>query len=301
MAISTIRNFVISIAHAWFLALTACCLFSCQNNQKSQLNKNSAEDSSATKKATLVYEFKQVIQGVWIKKDYIDKIALTKSPAAAAELANGITVIYFDKAKIAGDSLLADAVWNNHEGGNITLHFKPGKRPHTLLLFEDTGGYVVSSLGYKVIGQDTLLIKYHTERGKTTAVSYLKALNNQPHNKLDEGINYLINKYVVAGNYILTDHEGKRTHVSFNNNGQIKGFDQFYTYYLKNDVGGEPMNNLDEIMFNISTKAKRKDFAYKVTGDTLTLFESYANDDFTESIIGKPLYKLIKQHDSKYR
>lgn len=280
-----------------FSACIVTCLWSCQNNQKSVTKGTVAKPSRiAVQRASLIAEYKPILQGVWIKKDYIDKMALTRSPAAAAELQKGITSMYFDTSEIAKDSLLADAVWNNHEGDKVILNFKPGKYPHTLLLFEDRTHYVMSSLGYQIRGRDTMLIKYHTENGQTTAINYFKVLNAQPHNQLDAGMKYIINKTLVAGNYILLGKKVKKTVISFTNTGQVTGFNDFHTYYIKNDVGGEFLNNLDEITFNeASKKPKRKDFAYKIKGDTLTLYNSYPNDNFTESVIGELVYQLVRQ------
>ncbi|MGZ3872199.1 MAG: hypothetical protein ACXVJD_04745 [Mucilaginibacter sp.] len=238
----------------------------------------------------LIAKFKPVIQGVWVKKDYIDKIARSKSPAAAANLAEGITTIYFDTGKIQGDSLVANAAWGNHEGGNITLYFKRGKRPGVILLGKD-------NLGYTVSGKHALLIIYHTEKGKTTAVKYVKALNKQPDDRLDAGMNYLINSALVAGDYTATDSAGKQTPVSFTKSGQVSGFGGFKTYFLKNDIGGEPMNNLDEIVFNFrADKNSRRNFAYKIKGNALLLYDSHPNADSTALITGKRVYQLVRQH-----
>ncbi len=110
-------------------------------------------------------------------------------------------------------------------------------------------------------------------------------------------MNYIINKNLVAGDYLLTDSAGKQAQVSFTRDGLINGFAPFRAYYIKNDIGGEPMNNLDEIIFDLWVPAKsRQKFAYKIKGDHLTLYNSYPNDNFTASIIGKPVYRLVKQH-----
>ncbi len=151
---------------------TACTLLSCRSGTRKIRGA-----SGSSKTPSSLTDFKPIIQGVWVKKDYIDQLTATKSPAAAATLASGITCVYFDTHKITGDSLLADAVFNNHEGGSIILYNKPGKHPHTLRLAEDNIGYTISSLGYHIAGKDTLLVIHHTEQGKTTAISFVKALN----------------------------------------------------------------------------------------------------------------------------
>jgi hypothetical protein len=124
--------------------------------------------------------------------------------------------------------------------------------------------------------------------------NYIRALKHQSDDDLGYGINYIINKGLIAGNYIMTDTMGTTSKAIFTNEGNVSGFLNCKKYELNIDLNSEPMNNLDEIGFDIRS-SNHKSFSYKIIGDTLSFYDTRPNADSTELILGKRIYKLIKQ------
>ncbi|MDP9081619.1 MAG: hypothetical protein M3O71_29760 [Bacteroidota bacterium] len=270
------------------LLLIISAFIACKS-KNSSTDKDSIINNTYSNKqsAELIQKFKPIIQGVWVKKDYIDKVVATKSPMTAADLASGLTTMYIETDSLKGDSMKVDAGWNNHEGSDLTLKFKPGKTSETILL----GDF---DLGYSIKNGDTsiVLYGYDKEKNEHTTTWYVKAFNKQKN--LGDGMGYLINKGLIAGTYKMTDSIGKSSTVTFTALGKVSGFENLKTYSIQNDLGGEPMNNLDNIMFDMDLKT-RKDFTFKFNADTLSFYDTKANGDSTELLVDKLRYKFVRQ------
>lgn len=273
-----------SIALLLILSVFIACKSKNSSTDKDSIINNTYSNKQS---AELLQKFKPVIQGVWVKKDYIDKVIQTKSPLAAEDLASGLTTMYIQTDSLKGDSLMVNAGWNNHEGSDLTLKFKPGKTSETILL----GNF---DLGFSIKNGDTsiVLYGYNKEKNEYTTTWYVKALNKQKY--LGDGLDYLINKALIAGTYKMTDSLGKNDIVIFTALGNVSGFGNLKTYSILNDLGGEPMNNLDDIAFEAPGKT-RKNYTFKIIADTLSLYDTKANADSTELLVDKLRYKLVKQ------
>lgn len=270
------KNFIYS------LFIVGVC-FSCKSNSTTQSNDstavvNVADDDSKE----LIEKFKPIIQGVWVKKDYIEKVNQTKSPLAAANLTNGITTMYINTDKIVGDSLTFTVGYGNHEGGELTFKFK-GKKMKS-------DHYEIN---YAVNGKDTVLSLNYTENGKNIRTEYIKALNKQPDDNLGFGMDLLINKGLAVGSYHLTDGPMQQD-IIFEADGKVKGFFNFNSYYIDIDLNNDPMTNLDEIGFDIMSKHHVR-FNFKINKDTLNLYETRPNADSTELIVGNLKYQLVRK------
>ena len=266
-------------------------MLSCKSNKK-----NIAQDSVTNITATntsnsLIDRFKPIIQGAWVKADYIEKVIRTKSPAASEDLATGITCFYINTDLIKDDSLVFMAGYGNHEGGNVSLRFKPGKIPSSICLAD---GY----LTYSVTNGDTSLFftQYHIKTHQPIVTKYKRALIKQPNDNLAYGMNYLVNKGLIAGTYLCIDSLGHQSTVRFTNEGKVESFENFKSFAISTDIGGEPRNNLDGIVFEYKDVNKgNKFFTYKINADTLKIFDVYANADSTEDMVGNLKYKLVRQ------
>jgi hypothetical protein len=271
--------------------LSISVFLSCQNNNSNLNSNNSPIDSSGISKEQILL-FKKIINGVWIKKDYIDLVVEKKSPAAATDEASGITIMNISTSSIRGngDSVMVGVGWGNHEGGDIILRFKAGKKPSTILVNER------ESLGYEINNRDTTLVLYqfNEENKKEYVTKYIKALNQEPADELGFGMDYLINKGLISGKYIATDSLGKKFDVTFFDNGKVTGLPNFKKYWIENDLMGEPMSNLDGIVFDLYTK-KQSSYTFKINKDTLNLYNSFPNADSTLAIVGKLKYQFIRQ------
>lgn len=273
-----------------FTFLVVSVFISCKSKTNPTVN-DSLVNNSPTKNQTdeLIQKFKPFIQGVWVKADYFNKVIKTKSPLAAADEATGITTMYINTDHIKGDSIVVSAGIDNHEGGNPVLKFQPGKNPSSII-FND------GELSYSVENGDTVLTLLQFDEAKKLLIKtkYIKALNKQADDDIGYGMNYIINKNLISGNYTLTDSLGIKTRVTFNNNGKVSYFPGLKTFFIDTDHGNDPMSNLDNIVFNFNTK-NYAFYAFKINADTLNLYDTYANADSTELILGKLKYKLVRQ------
>jgi hypothetical protein len=125
-------------------------------------------------------------------------------------------------------------------------------------------------------------------------VKYQKAQNNQAKGNLDLATEYLINKGIVIGNYILVDSSNVNTMVSFSPLGKIDGWGKYKSYSINYDFATGPMNNLDEIAFDGNTD-NWASFTFKINADTLNIYEYHADADSVEMIRGSLKYKLVRK------
>ncbi|RCH54273.1 hypothetical protein DJ568_13330 [Mucilaginibacter hurinus] len=271
--------------HILYGVFITLVLFACKSKTKETVV-DSLVISEVDSTSLLIQKFKPIIQGAWVKSDYIKKVIVTSSPFAAADKATGITYIEIDTANIKGERLVAGVSYNNHEGGEIIIKFIKGETPETIQADS-------AELGYSVENGDTVLTltEVNDAHDKVTT-RYIRALN-KPGKKTGNGMDYLINKNLFAGSYAMTDTIGKVRQVILTENGQITGITGFRTYYAMNDFIAGPMNNLDLLIFNLYAK-DQKDYAFKISGNTLKLFDTEPTPDSSALITGKLIYTLIR-------
>ncbi|MGZ3753982.1 MAG: hypothetical protein ACXVAY_21085 [Mucilaginibacter sp.] len=268
------------------LILSAC--FSCKS-KSNQDTKDSTATSSINQTQDLIKKFKPIIQGVWVKADYVDKVIKTKSPLAASDEVGGITTMYINTDKLEGDSIIVNAGYGNHEGGSAVLKFQPGKSPATIIFNGGELSYTISN------GDTTLTISQFDKTKKQQIITkYIKALNKQPDDDLGYGMSCYINKGLVVGSYALIDSTGEKSKVDFNSDGKVTGFFNFKKYIINIDLNSDVNDNLDEIGFDAFSK-NRKSYGFKIILDTLKLYETLENVDSTELVLGKLKYKLVRQ------
>lgn len=244
-----------------------------QENNNSRLNQSPA----------LIHQFKPIIGGLWVKKDYVKKVKKTKSPLEAVEKGQGITVMYIDIAKLTGDSITVPVVWNNHEGNNQSLKFQPGRNTTTIMLGND-------ELSYKLKKDTTLIIYHYDDKTKeTNTAQYIKAMDKQPEGGLAAGMSFMINQAILSGRYEGTDASGKKIVASFTDDGKVNGMAGFTTYYVQDDLITDPLHSHDEIIFNMNTKSQ-KAYSFIINKKTLSLYD---NSEQIKS--NKPAFSLKKQ------
>ncbi|HTE01379.1 MAG TPA: hypothetical protein VK668_18965 [Mucilaginibacter sp.] len=281
----------------YFLLITTL-FFSCKSNTK-----QTVKDSTRTIKPIvdttlrLIQRFKSNIQGVWVYKDYIDAVAKSKSPFLAFKDVGNITAMVIDTKAIKGDSLLVGIGYGNHEGGDLMIKFHSGSN-NTIIAYNpgtnpNDGHY---ELGYSINKSDTALILYtiNKEKKTTEQAKYSKVLTIGATKELGDGTDYIINKILISGSYILTDTLSNKSKVKFTNDGKVVGFSDFKTYLINNDFTTPPGNNMDQIIFDLKSKNK-KIYAFKIDRDTLNLYQTSYGKDSIDLILGKRIYKLIKQ------
>ncbi|MEO6150676.1 MAG: hypothetical protein ABIN95_12370 [Mucilaginibacter sp.] len=268
-----------------YALLLATLLFSCKSKTKETVV-DSVVVVPLDPTDSLIQKFKPIIQGVWVKSDYIKKVIVTASPLAAADKAMGITILRIDTTQIKGDRLTANAGYNNHEGGEVTIKFRHGESPETIQLDS-------SELGYSVENGDTILVLTELNEAHDKVVTrFIRALTSADE-KLGDGMDHIINKNLFSGSYVLTDSIGKTRNVTLTDNGKITGIAGLRTYYAMTDFIAGPDNNLDLLIFNLSAK-DQIDYSFKITGETLKLYSTIPTADSAELMVNKLVYTLVR-------
>jgi hypothetical protein len=269
----------------FFFLIPIIVLLSCKSNAPKPKS-----DTLVTVKAKPAPSFKAQLplyQGVWVKSDYIEKIRQTKSVLASVDLVVGITGMQIDTAAMAGDSLMVPVGWDNQNPGSVALRLKPGKRPGTFQFGED-------ELGYSVASGDTALIRYQVYNKQLFSTRYKKIADVDPNKNVSDGINYAINKALLAGSYSLKGATGKTGKVTFTPDGAVTGLAGFRKYFIENDLKPGPLNNMDLITFDEFSN-RRSTYSYHFEGNTLKLYEAKPNAKASLMVLGKLKYTLIRQ------
>lgn len=261
---------------------------SCKSNTKSSFAKDTiGKSASLSSPNQLIAKFKPIIQGVWLKKDYFDKVIRTRSPLAAEGLAFGLTDMYIEIDSIKKDSLVVVTGWANQDGSDLVLKFKPGKTPNTIT-------FTNYDLGYKITSSDTILILYNhnNEKDLNPIIEYKKIGNKE--SSYDEGVDIFINKNLISGNYLIETPSASPKKVVFTDNGDVTGLSKYKTFSVLNDLIGQQEEDIDEIEFDISSRNPQY-YAFKIDGDTLNLYNIRHSADAYKLMLGSIAYKLVKQ------
>ncbi|TWR28342.1 hypothetical protein FPZ42_03765 [Mucilaginibacter achroorhodeus] len=261
------------------LIISAALFCSCDNNQQSA-------DKPLNQGPELLQQFKPLINGTWVKKDYIKKVKKSKSPLEAVDHGVGVTVFRIDISKMKGDSIPVTAVVNNHEAANLTLRFQPGRNTTTIVFGND-------ELSYKLKNNDTTLIIYHYDNKtkETSSAQYIKAPDENKVGDLATAMNLMINQAILSGNYQGTDATGKPVNARFTDDGKVSGLPGLSTYFVQNDHIADPQHSHDEIMFNMNA-AGQKSYSFIINKKTLYLY-----DDAEHIKSNKPSYTLKRKRD----
>ncbi|MDB5128946.1 hypothetical protein [Mucilaginibacter sp.] len=270
-----------------YLLLLLCIFLSCKSKTGDNDQDTTANGKPLDQTQALLQQFKPLINGVWIKKDYIKKVKKSKSPLAAVDKGKGITVMYIDTAQLKGDSIMVPIILNNHEGSTVALRFQSGKNTTTIELGDD-------ELSYKVKNDDTTLIiyNYNSQTKETITTQYIRALQPKPADGLASGMNYMINHAILSGKYEGTDAMGKKINAVFTDDGKVSGLAGLTTYYVQNDLIVAPeRSGHDQIIFNLNTK-DQKVYSFIINKRTINLY-----NDAEQIKSNKPSYTLKKKRE----
>jgi hypothetical protein len=273
-----------------FSFLIIALLASCKSNKKQAAADSVAIVPKADNAKQLIAEFTPIIQGMWLKISYIDKVLRTKSPLAAVDKVDGLTAMYIDTHKIKGDSLEVEGGWGNHEGGNFYLFFKHPQNNNSAIMIN--GGTVSYSIEH---GDTILTISQKDEEygNKIVATKYKRASLTKGES-LGYWMDYRVNKGLVAGNYSFADSIGTISKITLTPDGKVKGLADFISYYINIDLNMEPMDNLDDIGFRNAHDVYKR-YSFKINADTLKLFDTKPNADSSLAVLDKLRYTLVRQ------
>ncbi len=239
-------------------------------------------------------QFKPILHGVWVQADYMDDIVKTKSPFKSGEKLSFITQLIIDTSGSSSDSMFVGLALGNHEGSALILYFKQGKTSNSLVtningFEEDTASY---ELGYEAKGMDTALVIYHFAENLKLLdkIKYIKVAGVSTVGSLEDGFQYMVNKKLMTGSYLVTDSAGVGKSVRMTNEGIITGLPGFGNYYVLTDfVASE--DNTDKICFDIQTTLQSC-FAFKFIGDTISLFKTSKDETDTLTMADRAKYNL---------
>lgn len=269
----------------YILLLTLIFLFSCKSTTKQASTDTAATSKSIEKSNPLMEKFRPLLQGTWVNKTYIDKVAKTKSPLAAVNEAEGMSSFSINTADMKGDSIIVPVGWDNHDGSDLSLSFKSGKRPSSLI-------FGAGELSVVVNHSDTVVTVYYPyDKGRIKATQFIRA-NSKEIMQIADGMYRLVNKVLIAGTYNLQDTTANSV-IMFGIDGKVNGFGNFKNYTINIDLNSDAMDNLDEIHFNDNAK-HYKSYSFKFDGDTLKLYNTKPNADSSLLVLDKLRYRLVR-------
>jgi hypothetical protein len=236
------------------------------------------------------------MRGVWVKTDYLAAIKRTRSPFAASSKLTDIVALSIDPRQAAGDSLVIGASLNNHEGASFSALLRQGLQLTSLPVtwpdyVQPTNFY---ELSYRITASDTavLLNKYNPQKRLLQSVQFSR-VPGVPFSETSpsDGLQYFVNRQLLAGTYTATDAKGNKKQVQFSPTGQVTGLDGFREYYLATDFAVTMENNLDNIIFDIGTK-RQQDFVYTISQDTMRLYTAQVVEP--DLVRGPLQYTLVR-------
>lgn len=238
-----------------------------------------------------------IIKGNWVMTDYINSLKVTKSPIKSWEVLKGIVEIWIGD-EINEGRLEVGASYNNHEGYSFGIYFELGQNSKSLKIdlntYEEDSSFY--ELGYEIAKADTFLYLYHYKKNKILIDKrqFLKVNLIKTIDKADAALEYKTNEILISGKYYLVDKTDSKIPVVFNSDGTVIGLPGIKTYYINTDFMVGPLNNLDELSFNIYQK-NQKNYAIEIKSDAIYLYETKEDKDHINLLLGKLKYKLLKQ------
>jgi hypothetical protein len=262
--------------------IATCLFFSCSNENKTDV---------------LRKKFVPYLQGTWVKTDYINDIAKTKSPFRSYSKLGGVVSLVIDAKDATEDSLQVGFSLNDHEGTDFYLFFKPGLLPSALPAnlrdYDNPANFY--ELGYIHSGADTSLVLYRfsPEKKLIDSVRFTKAHQyTAADNDVGEGIAWIVNKVVIAGTYRTFDSSGKESTVHFSEDNKVTGFGGFTNYMLITDFLGPDQH--DFLGFGNGDRRDSVFYGWEMNNDSIKLYATQKGAD-RELIIDKLRYILKKQ------
>ncbi len=261
-------------------------LTSCSNNESTKFNILISETDSLRSILTSIYN------GNWVQANYVYDIVKTNSPYKSRDKLSAIVELNIN-AKDANRETFEVGAPSIHEGTSFQLFLKKGITTNAFVIdlkdYDNKTNFF--ELGYEIDNRDTCLLIYHFS--KTNKLldkeKYIKSSNN-----VGEGLQFVVNKKLIAGTYNLTDSSGQKSIVKFTENGNISGVPGVTTYYILTDFVAGPENNLDQMCFDIQTK-NQKCYGFQITGNTVSLYELTEDEDHLNLNPSKLKYRFVRQ------
>ncbi|TGD78883.1 hypothetical protein [Hymenobacter wooponensis] len=263
---------------AALLLLAACQRPQPEAADPTRSGESTAPTTVSATAAPILARVSPILEGVWVKSDYLTEVARTKSPLKAARKLTDIVALSVQPRRASGDSLLVDANYNNHEAATFQVVLRPGLQsaslPTTWSDYAQPTNFF--ELAYRASATDTVLLlnKYNQQKRLLQSVQYSRIRGvAQSTSAPSDGLQYFVNKQLLAGTYTALDAKGNKKQVTFSPTGQVEGLDNFRQYYVATDFVVTVENNLDNLIFDIGTK-RQQDYVFTISQDTVRLYNA---------------------------
>jgi len=273
----------------------------CQSTKSEETASSAAEAPVAASSPALVQaevlakRFGPIIQGAWVNADYLAAVQKSRSPLQAADAVGAVSEIHINPAGRSADSLVLGAGFGNHEGGSITVYFRPGQQstalPTNYRDYDAPGSF--AELSYQLGSGDTnlLLTTYGKNRQVLARTAYRRVSGASP-NELN-ALNLAVRR-LLAARYAGADSLGRPAQLEFMAGGQVKGLKGFRQYDVATDFAGGPVET-DYLLLDNETR-HRREMAFRQTADSLLLYSVRTQTGDVPTLVrGRPLFRLVKR------
>ena len=264
--------------------------------------------AAASEAQTLAQLFGPIIRGAWVNANYLALLRQTKSPIIAADSIGDVSEMTINPSERMGDSLSVGLGLGNHEGGNMTVYFRPSQSlralPTSYQVYNPPPGSK-TELGYQFTPHDTiLLLTTYTKSRKIFTQATYKRIRRVETDEL-EALNQAVNQLLFTGNYKGIDSLGHPVQITFSTDGRVEGITGFKSYYVNTDFEGGPGLDIDHLILDRESKHLCR-LNYSHSAHTLRLYTAPmldarlipgAKDAYfaPELIRGRLLYTLTRR------
>ena len=225
---------------------------------KKEIKKQFIEENKFFERAKQQNVFSN-LEGIWVRKDYVDLLKINKSPSASFKTLNNISSILIDVNKAINNKLEIGLSLNNHEGSTATL-VKKGKNLY-INLYGESGNSLI-----KILLNNSILT-FNFEGKK---YEFIKVIKDYSEGSVDAGygIQFITNQILFENKKYNIENFNKN--VIFREDGEVQNFIDYTSYEVATDFETDP-DPMDWIILNSSSS---KDFFhFKFTDNDLLLYE----------------------------
>lgn len=282
-----------------YLCLLAIVCAACHGKTQKSTADSIVTDTTTAKDSNtvIIRQFKPLINGAWLSRDYMDAVTHNHSPVLSWEKLGGYSELGIALSDTSKNTSAAWAGLGHHEGINFNIFLQHGHAVNFLKIdlahndIDNNGSYYYE-LGYQVGGADTSLLLYKYNKNR-------QLLEHRIFTRIAgvdrDQVDRFLNKTLFAGNYINTDTLTRNTEVSFGADGTVSGLGGYKTYFVNADFTG-PAMELDQIYFDREKHYAEPPFTFTFKRDTLLIYNVVYSADSVSISTGALRYKLIRKH-----
>ena len=210
-----------------FILFASLLIISCRNNEQVKQNTSNPKLSETD---SLRMKFAPIINGDWVRADYVEDLKKTLSPwASYNNIGEEECDISIDTRKTFIDSAIVYVSQGGAGSATYVTFFKAGKVPNSILLETSEPYSPLASIGFEITASDTMLtLSFISDINNKTPIvrKYLHARNELTGNdsiptQTFSGLAYFRNKLLVSGKYQYIDSTGKNATAIFNDFGKV--------------------------------------------------------------------------------